>query len=92
MAHCGSKSRFVVTISQDCFLTKFQSFKIVLVPKRVSIRLRISRTVSLLLMVSSSVAVTRSLSGILDVDVGLHGLVVGVAGPFHDDIGCDAGD
>ena len=43
-------------------------------------------------MVSSSVAVTRSLSGILDVDVGLHGLVVGVAGPFHDDIGCDAGD
>jgi len=31
----------VVTISQDCFSTNFQSFKIVLVPKRVSIRSRI---------------------------------------------------
>ena len=28
--------------------------------------------------------------GVHDVDVGLHGLVVGVAGPFHDDVGGDA--
>ena len=30
------------------------------------------------------------LDGIHDVDVGFHGLVVGVAGPFHDDVGGDA--
>ena len=29
MVHCGSKSRFVATISQDCFSAKYQSFKIV---------------------------------------------------------------
>lgn len=31
-----------------------------------------------------------ALSGLGDVDVGLHGGVVGVAGPLHDDIGGDA--
>ena len=30
------------------------------------------------------------LDGIHDVDIGLHGLVVGVAGPFHNDVGRDA--
>ena len=31
-----------------------------------------------------------SLDGIHDVDIGLHGLVVGVAGPFHHDVRSDA--
>ena len=26
----------------------------------------------------------------IDIDIGLHGFVVGVAGPFHDDVGRDA--
>jgi len=30
------------------------------------------------------------LDGVHDVDVGLHGLVVGVAGPFHHDVRSDA--
>ena len=30
------------------------------------------------------------LDGIYDVNVGFHGLVVGVTGPFHDDVGGDA--
>ena len=31
-----------------------------------------------------------SFDGIHDVNVGLHGLVVRMAGPFHDDVGSDA--
>ena len=31
-----------------------------------------------------------SLDGIHDVDVRLHGLIVGVAGPFHHDVRSDA--
>lgn len=31
-----------------------------------------------------------ALLGLGNVDVGLHGGVVGVAGPFHDDVGGDA--
>lgn len=30
------------------------------------------------------------LDGVHNVDIRLHGLVVGVAGPFHDDVGGDA--
>ena len=60
----------VATVSKQSlkivFRQKFNLSRLFWSPKRVSIRSRMSRTASWLLMVSSSVAVTRFLSGFSD--------------------------
>lgn len=49
--------------------------------------MNISRNISFL---SIELRHSLALLGFGNVNVGLHGGVVGVAGPFHDDVGGDA--